>query len=143
MSEDYQILLEKYYLLRDENENLEEEIKHLHSLLMPSTGQILETSEPLQKGSANKRSSPEDKIALFRSLFKGREDVFARRWYSKTTDKSGYQPVCENEWDEKLCDKKMYKCSSCPNRKLVALTDKAGRSPPDPFYAMRSDPVSG
>lgn len=124
MSEDYQILLEKYNLLRDENEKLKEEIKHLHSLLMPSTVQILETSEPLQKGGINKYSSPEEKIALFRSLFKGREDVFARRWYSKTTDKSGYQPVCENEWDEKLCDKKMYKCSSCPNRKLVALTDK-------------------
>ena len=109
MSEDYQILLEKYYLLRDENEKLKEEIKHLHSLLMPSDGQIPEISEPMQKGNINKRSSPEDKIALFRSLFKGREDIFARRWYSKTNDKNGYQPVCENEWDEKLCDKKMYK----------------------------------
>lgn len=124
MSEDYQILFEKYNLLCDENKKLKEEIKHLHSLLTLSDGQIPEISEPLKKGSVNKYSSPEDKIVLFRSLFKGREDVFARRWYSKTTDKSGYQPVCENEWDEKLCDKKRYKCSSCPNRKLVALTDK-------------------
>lgn len=37
---------------------------------------------------------------------------------------SGYQPVCENEWDMALCDKKKYKCSTCPNRKLAALTDK-------------------
>ncbi|MGN0635385.1 MAG: TOTE conflict system archaeo-eukaryotic primase domain-containing protein, partial [Acutalibacteraceae bacterium] len=84
MSEDYPILLEKYNLLRDENEKLKEDIKHLHSLLMPFAGQTHKISEPEQDGSFNKYSSPEDKIALFRSLFKGREDVFARRWYSKT-----------------------------------------------------------
>lgn len=61
---------------------------------------------------------------MFRSLFKGREDVFSRRWYSKTLDKSGYQPVCENEWDTELCDKKKFKCSACPNRKLMPLNDK-------------------
>ena len=38
---------------------------------------------------------------------------------------SGYQPVCENEWAQGLCDKKAYKCSACPNRKLMPLTDKA------------------
>ena len=124
MSVDYQILLEKYNLLCEENDNLKEEIMHLRSILTPSVGQVSNVSEAPKGNGINKRSSPEDKIALFRSLFKGREDVFARRWYSKTTDKSGYQPVCENEWDEKMCDKKMYKCSSCPNRKLVALTDK-------------------
>ena len=57
-------------------------------------------------------------------MFCGREDVFARRWYSKTTEKSGYQPVCENEWADGLCDKRKYKCSVCPNRKLSPLTDK-------------------
>lgn len=38
--------------------------------------------------------SLEKKVALFRSLFQVREDVFARRWFSPTTGKSGYQPVC-------------------------------------------------
>lgn len=33
--------------------------------------------------------SLEEKVALFRNLFRGRKDVFARRWYSRTTDKSG------------------------------------------------------
>lgn len=33
------------------------------------------------------RSTPEEKIRLFRSLFRGREDVFARRWYA-VIDKS-------------------------------------------------------
>ena len=42
--------------------------------------------------------SLQEKIDLFCSLFKGREDVFARRWYSKTSGKAGYQPVYQNEW---------------------------------------------
>lgn len=66
-----------------------------------------------------------EKIAFFRSLFAGREDVFARRWYSKTTGKSGYQPVCENEWVPGLCDKKTYKCADCPNRQLHPLDYEA------------------
>ncbi len=63
----------------------------------------------------------EERIELFRSLFRGREDVFARRWYSKVTNKSGYQPVCVNEWRRGLCDKKAIKCAECPNRNLLSL----------------------
>ena len=39
--------------------------------------------------------SAQEKVGLFRSVFKGREDVFARRWYSKASGKGGYQPVCQ------------------------------------------------
>ena len=83
------------------------------------------TNDETEKSAINKYSSTDEKIALFRKLFCGREDVFAQRWHSKTTGKSGYQPVCENEWVEGLCDKKAYKCSACPNRKLLPLTDNA------------------
>ena len=85
---------------------------------------------PTKRKSAGKTlvhiySSVEIKIRLFRKLFSGREDVFARRWYSNTTGKSGYQPVCENEWADRICDKKAFKCSVCPNRKLLPLSNKA------------------
>lgn len=66
--------------------------------------------------------SIDERIRLFQSLFKGREDVFARRWFSKTTGKSGYQPVCINEWKQGLCDKKKYRCAICPNRNFAPLT---------------------
>lgn len=66
--------------------------------------------------------SIEERVAIFHSLFKGREDVFARRWFSKTTGKSGYQPVCINEWRRGVCDKKKYKCADCPNRHFAPLT---------------------
>lgn len=65
--------------------------------------------------------SLEKKVALFRSLFQGREDVFARRWFSPTTGKSGYQPVCAREWNREYCDKKKFKCAECPNREFQPL----------------------
>jgi hypothetical protein len=44
------------------------------------------------------------KLALFRALFSGREEVFAVRWQSKT-GRSGYAPACAHEWDRALCGK--------------------------------------
>ncbi len=68
--------------------------------------------------------SLDEKVSLFRSLFKGREDVFARRWFSRTSEKCGYQPVCLNEWRRGICDKKQHKCTECPNRNFAPLTNQ-------------------
>lgn len=38
-----------------------------------------------------------EKIALFRSLFRGRVDVFPRRWENSKTGKSGYAPASRCE----------------------------------------------
>ena len=65
--------------------------------------------------------SLEEKVTLFRSLFQGREDVSARRWFSNSTGKSGYQPVCSREWNREFCDKKKFKCTECPNREFQPL----------------------
>ena len=74
--------------------------------------------------SAKYRLSVQEKLDLFSSLFRGRMDVFARRWYSASTGKSGYQPVCHNEWSFGLCDKKQHKCAECPNREFEPLTSE-------------------
>ncbi|MCF2635720.1 TOTE conflict system archaeo-eukaryotic primase domain-containing protein [Prevotellamassilia timonensis] len=68
--------------------------------------------------------SLDERVALFMSLFKGRKDVFARRWFSKSTGKAGYQPVCVNEWRRGVCDKKKFKCAECPNRDFAPLTSQ-------------------
>ena len=47
--------------------------------------------------SVSKKSSPQEKMNLFKSLFIGREDVFALRWFNAKSGKSGYSPVCENK----------------------------------------------
>jgi hypothetical protein len=55
-------------------------------------------------------SSISDKIAIFRSLFIGREDVYPRRFENRKTKKSGYSPVCGNEWVHGVCGKPKVKC---------------------------------
>ena len=40
----------------------------------------------------------DDKIALYRSLFRGREDIFARRW--EKSGKSGYSPAYSFDWND-------------------------------------------
>ena len=71
----------------------------------------------------NLHSPPAAKIALFRSLFRGRDDVYPRRFESRKTSKSGYSPACANEWVRDLCDKRAVKCAECPNRRFLAVTD--------------------
>lgn len=72
----------------------------------------------------NSNLSVEEKIRLFRSLFKGREDVYPARWDNKKTGKSGYSPTCGNEWVQGVCDKPRIKCSDCPNQKFLSVTDQ-------------------
>ena len=71
------------------------------------------------------RASPaQSKIALFRSLFRGREDVWPRRFESLRTGKSGYAPACANEWRPGVCEKPRIKCAVCPNRQFLPVTDE-------------------
>ena len=78
-----------------------------------TSGQTEETS----------RLSTEEKIAIFRRLFRGRTDVYPVRWESKTTGKSGYAPACANEWRAGVCEKPRIKCGDCGNRLLIPLSD--------------------
>lgn len=74
--------------------------------------------------SINNLSSPEEKVFLFKSLFQGRDDVFAIRWTGKD-GKSGYSPACYNDWKLGVCGKyKKIPCTSCDSRKLIPLDDK-------------------
>lgn len=69
------------------------------------------------------RSSPDAKVALFRSLFRGRSDVYPRRFESRRTGKSGYAPACANEWVRGVCEKPRIKCADCPHRRFLPVTD--------------------
>ena len=72
-------------------------------------------------------SSPEDKVTLFRELFRGRQDVYSRRFESRKTGKAGYSPVCANEWVQGICEKPRIKCTECPHRRFLPLTDEVIR----------------
>ena len=118
----YNKLLRQYKVLHEENEVLKSLLK-IHGVEYETR-----MKEDMNKPIYSLVSVPtitlsiDERIRLFQSLFKGREDVFARRWFSKTTGKSGYQPVCINEWKQGICDKKKYRCAICPNRNFAPLT---------------------
>ena len=76
-----------------------------------------------QTAGVHKASAAQSKIALFRSLFRGREDVYPRRFESLRTGKSGYAPACANEWRPGVCEKPRIKCAVCPNRQFLPVTN--------------------
>ncbi len=73
------------------------------------------------------QSSPAEKIVLFRSLFRGRAEVYAARFESVKTGKAGYAPVCGNEWVRGVCEKPRIKCADCPHQKWLPVTDEVIR----------------
>lgn len=86
--------------------------------------------------SVTNHSSEQEKIRLFRDLFRGREDVYARRFESRRTGKTGYQPECRNEWIAGICKKPAVKCSRCDHRQLIPLSDSVIRN-----HLMGRDPA--
>ncbi len=80
-----------------------------------------------QEGTVHHQSPPQAKIALFRSLFRGRDDVYPRRFENRKTGKSGYAPACGDEWVISLCEKPRIKCAACLNQNFLPVTDEAVR----------------
>jgi hypothetical protein len=69
-------------------------------------------------------STAGEKVALFRSLFRGRDDVFPKLWVNPRTDRKGYAPACSNEWVRGVCEKPRVKCSECPNQAFISVSDQ-------------------
>ncbi len=67
--------------------------------------------------------SPEQKIAIFRNLFRGRTDIFASRWQNQQ-GRSGYSVACDNEWIQGVCNKPRIKCLDCTHRQFSKLNDQ-------------------
>ncbi len=84
-----------------------------HPVVFTKAGQISGTTY----------SPTEANVALFRGLFRGREDVFPVRWEGKD-GRSSYSPACGNKSNRLLCDKPKIKCADCENRKLLPVTDQ-------------------
>lgn len=109
--------------LREENSRLRALLKQ-HDIRFEN---IIEQEPPSSQNtspdSKTHQFSIEDKIALSRRLFKGREDVYAQRWES-TKGRSGYSPACANEWKPGVCRKPKIKCGECSQRCLQPVTNQ-------------------
>lgn len=135
---DYNELYEKYNELIEENKRLTIENNNFRErlglpLLIYHMSDDVQVSKKIENISPEQstelkhitnNSSPQDKIDLFISLFRGREDVYAKRWQNKE-GKSGYSPVCLNEWAKGVCNKAKIKCSACTNRDYAVLDSAA------------------
>jgi len=110
--------------LRSENRRLQRENRELRHELGP----IARQEAPAEDGAGQdtgvtNHSSVDQKICLFRSLFRGREDVYPVRWENQK-GRAGYSPACGNEWHKTLCGKPKVKCGACPNNQFLPVTDQ-------------------
>ena len=83
--------------LREENARLRR-LLSVHSIPIP---QLASESPPptktVETAPPDKEERGKKRIALFRSLFRGREDVYARRW-ENDDGRLGYVPVAVKDW---------------------------------------------
>ena len=110
--------------LRDENARLRR-LLAVHSIAIPQPAQE-NPPPPKTIGTApivDKEERARKRLTLFRSLFRGREDVHARRW-ENSDGRSGYMPAAIKDWkainksrpeDRKKVDEK--------TRKFLPVTD--------------------
>lgn len=108
--------------LREENACLKELLTH-HGIAWEEPAIPEPVPAPTESAPAQTHFTTDDKIALFRRLFRGREDVYPQRWES-AEGTSGYSRVCGNEWKPGICHKPRVKCGDCNQRQLLPVTDQ-------------------
>lgn len=105
----------------------DESRKHLAKLrqeLANLTSTTADRPAPSEPSHIGVPTTAQEKIHLFRQLFRGREDVYPKLWLSSKNGGKGYSPVCGNEWIRGICEKPRIKCGECPNRVLLPLDDR-------------------
>ena len=134
-------LIEKIKSLQRENDKLREEMRSLQIQLgigeltkgkhefFASDTEIKVPERAFQQMEIpifqiTKNSDSSEKIQLFKSLFRGRDDVYARRWENKKKGTAGYTPACGNEWKYGICLKPKMSCSDCVHKDYLMLTDE-------------------
>ncbi|MEQ0777715.1 hypothetical protein ABLT15_35960, partial [Paraburkholderia tropica] len=106
---------------------LQAEIARLSALLPAQAKPVRvtrSTPSPAVRSTGAPVLSPEQKVQLFRRLFRGRTDVYPLRWESRNSGKSGYAPACANEWRAGICEKPRIRCADCGHRVLLTLDDQ-------------------
>ncbi|KNY27786.1 TOTE conflict system archaeo-eukaryotic primase domain-containing protein [Pseudobacteroides cellulosolvens] len=146
---EYKELLEKYNTLWLEHNKLKEEVKFLRDKLSMVEQQAasdtsssfnqdngnlycdgsqelinIEVCEHILNKEINNSASTDEKIKLYMSIFKGREDVYAKRWENKKKGTSGYSPVCLNDWKQGVCLKPKGTCNKCSHKDFAKLNEK-------------------
>ncbi len=130
MNPNYKELYEKYEILKEENIRLRDEVELLRKILSKEESEtnssidftmVKETTSLDQNDNlVTMNSTSDEKIKLFKSLFKGRDDVCAKRWRNKP----GYSPFCFNDFKSGICNKPKVKCSECKSSDFAPLDEE-------------------
>ena len=96
-------------------------------LLLEIEGLKRKTEKSIHPTARAQNFSPEQKISLFLSLFRCREEIVPKLWENPSSGKKGYSPVCRNEWVNGVCEKPRIKCHECRNQGFERLDEKAAR----------------
>lgn len=103
--------------IKKENEELQAENKKLKALLKLHN---INFEEELIEDVV---LSTSEKIALYHSLFVGREDVFAEQYLTKA-GKKGFSPICKNKF-KNGCEIVTHGCKNCKIKEYLAYSDEA------------------
>jgi superfamily II DNA or RNA helicase len=133
----YAVLLERVNRLTNENDRLKAKLRLMKSQAFLTTSPAAQAEIYVPEGESNdgnhytgvtSASDTLSKIRLFMSLFKGRDDVYAKRWENNKKGTSGYAPVCLNQWQPGICGKPKNSCSKCKNKSYAAMDEDAVES---------------
>lgn len=111
--EKYNALVIKYDALLAENEELKS-ILLQHGIVYSSIKRADESAAFSSITYPPIKLSLDEKIALFRNFFKGRDDVFARRWFNKTTERVVTNLYVSTNGAEEYVTKKSINVQSVP-----------------------------
>ncbi|PWG61616.1 TOTE conflict system archaeo-eukaryotic primase domain-containing protein [Spiribacter halobius] len=116
---------ERLAALDAERERAREELRRLRLRLAESSANGASASQESAEAAADGPETPAAKLALFRALFRGRQDVYPLRFVSRRTGKAGYSPGCSNKFVPGICGLPKIKCGECPNQAFVPVDDQA------------------
>jgi len=129
----YNRLLNEFNRLKDENRQLKEQLRLLdtddskNSIKTAKTEKNChedEIADIISSSIIGSTSDSADKIRLFMTLFKCRQDVYAKRWENSRKGTSGYSPVCLNEWQAGICTKPKISCFKCAHKSYALLDEQ-------------------
>ena len=125
-----------------ESRRLREENARLRRLLaehgIPISATLLDIKAPVPTGEplgdrTTVSGKAEQRIGLFRSLFRGREDVYAVRWESPD-GRSGYAPKADRDWNAYLGARSGPEEGRPPDAEVPASDGRGCARPPDGLH---------
>ena len=110
--------------LESDRERARERLAALRAALVAFGSAAVSPTDTADLSRTESPMTSAQKVALFRSLFRGRREVFPRLWVNQRRGTKGYAPACHNEWVPGVCEKPRIKCGECPRQAFVPVDDQ-------------------